>query len=50
MTEPLLVQVDKKNIIEFPFDYYTLLIHILYLLLFIKFYISLLSYFLSRVH
>jgi len=28
--ELLLVQVDKKNLIEFPFNCYTLLIHILY--------------------
>ena len=45
-----LVWVNKKNLIEFPFDYCTLLIHILYLLLFIKFYTSLLSYFLLCIH
>jgi len=39
--ELLLVQVNKKNSIEFLFDYYTLLIHILYLLLFINFCTSL---------
>jgi len=45
--ELLLVQVDKENSIEFPFNCYILLIHILYLLLFIKSYTSLLSHSLS---
>jgi len=48
--ELLLVQVDKKNLIEFPLDCYTLLIHILYLLLFIKSCTSLLSHSLSCIH
>jgi len=48
--ELLLVWVDKENLIEFPFDCYTLLIHILYLLLFIKSHISLLSHSFSYVH
>jgi len=48
--EPLLVQVDKENSIEFSFDYCILLIHILYLLLFIKSHASLLSYSFSHVH
>ena len=38
----LLVWVDKENSIEFSFDYSTLLIHILCLLLFINSHISLL--------
>ena len=42
--ELLLVQVNKENLIEFPFDCYTLLIYILYLLLSIKSCISLLSH------
>jgi len=48
--ELLLVQVDKKNSIEFPFDCCTLLIHILYLLLFIKSHTSFLSHSLLCIH
>ena len=48
--ELLLVQVDKKNSIEFSFDCYILLIYILYLLLFIKSHASLLSHFLLYIH
>jgi len=48
--ELLLVQVDKENSIEFLFNCYILLIHILYLLLFIKFHTSPLSHSLSHVH
>ena len=40
----LLVWVDKENLIEFSFDCHILLIYILYLLLFIKSYASLLSH------
>jgi len=40
----LLVWVDKENSIEFSFAFCTILIHILYLLLFTKFHISLLSH------
>jgi len=36
MLELLLVQVDKKNSMEFSFDYGILLIHLLCLLLFIN--------------
>ena len=46
----LLVWVDKKNSIESSFDCYTLLIHILYLLLFIKFHTSSLSHSLLYIH
>ena len=38
--ELLLVQVDKKNSMEFSFDFGTLLIHVLHLLLFTKSYTS----------
>ena len=48
--ELLLVQVDKENSIEFSFNCYILLIHILYLLLFIKSCASLLNHSLSYVH
>jgi len=48
--ELLLVQVNKENLIEFPFNCYILLIHILYLLLFIKSHTSLLSHSLLHVH
>jgi len=48
--ELLLVQVEKENSIEFPFNCYILLIHILYLLLFIKSCASLLSHSLSHIH
>jgi len=40
--ELLLVWVDKENLIEFSFDYSTLLIHILCLLLFMNSHVSLL--------
>jgi len=42
--ELLLVQVDKENLIEFLFICCILLIHILYLSLFIKFRVSPLSH------
>jgi len=48
--ELLLVQVNKENLIEFPFNCYILLIHILYLLLFIKSHTSLLSHSLLHVY
>jgi len=48
--ELLLVWVDKENSIEFSFDYYILLIHTLYLLIFIKSYASSLSYSLLYIH
>ena len=48
--ELLLVQVDKENSIKFLFNYYILLIHILYLLLFIESHTSPLSHSLLYVH
>jgi len=48
--ELLLVWVDKENSIEFSFNCCTLLIHILYLLLFIKSHTSPLSHSFSHVH
>ena len=48
--ELLLVWVDKKNLIEFLFNCYTLLIYNLYLLLFIKSCASPLSHSLSHIH
>jgi len=46
----LLVQVDKENLIEFPFNCGTLLIYALCLLLFISSYVSLLSCSFSHVY